>query len=176
MSPYFSSVIILLCLSVSFNIFLWLANDSWKKYSLFNLDKIKPFKKKDRLMSPNELKLFNILRNFESLKNYDIFPQVPYSSIIDVDPNEFDLGMRFEIINNYRCDFVIVEKSRTKVELVVELNDLTHNYSYRKARDLFIYSALKSAGQNFIVFETKDLVNQEVVESRINHLLKSKTT
>ncbi len=118
-------------------------------------------------MSPNESKLFGILKTFNTLEDYDIFPQVPYSSLMDVDPNTSDLGMRFEIINNYRSDFVLTNKTDSSVTLVIELNDQSHSYNYKKARDLFVYSALKTVGIPCLVLETKDLVKPSKIEESI---------
>jgi len=167
MNPYFQSVVVLLCFSFMFNIILCFVIESKKKYNLFLLNKYQPFEKKKRLMSPNESKLFDILKNLEVVKNFDIFPQVPYSSLMNVNPNTSDLGMRFEIINSYRSDFVIADKTNSSIVLVIELNDQSHSYNYRKARDLFVYSALKTVGIPCLVLETKDLTKPNQIEQDI---------
>ncbi len=172
MNPYFSVVIIFLCFSFTVNIIFWFLIESKEKHILFLLNECKPFKKKDRLMSPNESKLFDILRKIEVLKNFDIFPQVPYSSLMDVDPKTSDLGLRFEIINSYRSDFVVSNKTDSSVQLVIELNDQSHFYNYKKARDLFVYSALRTVGIPCLILKTKDLTKPNQIELDIKSLLK----
>lgn len=172
MNSYFYFVIVSLCFSFVLNIILWFGLESSKKYNLFLLNKYQPFKKKKGLMSPNESKLFHILKSFDVLKNFDIFPQVPYSSLMDVDPNASDLGMRFDIINNYRSDFVIADKTNSSIVMVVELNDQSHFYNYKKARDLFVYTALKTIGIPCLVLKTKDLTRPSRIEEDIKSNLK----
>lgn len=146
--------------------FLWMKLQDYRAYNLFLLNKFKPYKKIEKgFMSNSELKLFSILKNIDFLEDYYIFPQVPYSSLLDVKSSINDLGLRFETINNYRSDFVLIKNNQ--VFLVIELNDVTHKYNYREARDRFVYSALKSAEISYIIFQTKDLINPEKIKEEI---------
>lgn len=148
-------------------VFLWFKLDDYRKYNLFLLNKFKPYKKIERVLSTTENKLFEILKAIIDTKKYEIFPQLPYSSLIEVSPKAFDLDLRFETINNYRSDFVIVAKATSTPVLVIELNDSTHRYNFRKARDLFVYTALKTAEIPYLVFSTKSLTNPKQIELEI---------
>lgn len=171
MNPYFLITIAFVALLGGLSTFLWIFLDDSRKENLLLLNKYKPYKKKERLMSPNEKKLFTTLTSLPSLNDFQIFPQVPYSAIINVDPELFDLEGHFYVINNYRSDFVICDKENTTPLLVIELNDSSHLYSRRKARDRFVQAALKAAEVPFVIFKTKDLMNKEYIENCIFHEL-----
>ena len=148
--------------------FLWMLLEDARKRNLFLLHDLKPFKRKERLMSASEKKLFSIITSLPIIEKYDVFTQVAYSALIEVSPEMFDLGERFSQINNYRSDFVICDKETTKPLVVIELNDCSHKYSRTEARDRFVYSALKSANIPLIIFETKNIADKPYVENCIN--------
>ena len=146
--------------------------DEKNKY-LYKLGEIKVYKSKDRIITPNEMKLFTVLKQMSSLNDFDIFPQIPYSSIIEVNPEKRDLGGRFDYINDLRTDFLLADKHSSKPVLVIELNNETHEWKNRKARDYFVYSALDNARIKYIVLKTKDLIDLIKLESIIQEKLTS---
>jgi len=171
MNPYFLTALVSIAVLGGLSTVLWIFLDDSQKENLLLLNKYKPYKKKERLMSPNENKLFTVLTSLPSLTNFQIFPQVPYSAIINVDPKLFDLEGHFYIINSYRSDFVICDKENSTPLVVIELNDTSHFYSRRKARDRFVQSALRTAKIPFVILKTKDLMNKEYLENCILHEL-----
>jgi len=171
MNIYFLTTLVFVALLGGLSTFLWVFLDDSRKENLLLLNKYKPYKKKERLMSPNENKLFTVLTSLPSLNNFQIFPQVPYSAIINVDPELYDLEGHFYIINSYRSDFVICDKENSTPLVVIELNDASHFYSHRKARDRFVQSALRTAKIPFVILKTKDLMDKDYIENCIFHEL-----
>ncbi len=142
-----------------------------RNYRLFHLGLKKPFKKVKKIMTSEESKLFSVLSNLENLKKFSVYPQIPYSAIIEVDPEIADLGGRFEKINEYRADFVVADKNDHSPILVIELNDSTHKYKNRRARDYFIKSAMDSCNTPILFLDIKDIPNSEKIAKAIEDKL-----
>lgn len=56
-------------------------------------------------------------------------------------------------------------------KLIIELNDSTHSWKSRKARDEFVRKALTENNFNFIELRTTDLANREKIDELINNNL-----
>lgn len=166
MSNYLIGILVVVC-ALLFSLF-----KSEKNKNLFLLGEKNVYKGKSRLLSPNEMKLFCELRKATTLENCFIFPQIPYSAIIEVNPDKNDLGSRFEYINEFRADFLLTDKESTLPLLVIELNDTTHKYPRTLARDKFVYSALEDANIKYLVLEINDLVNSEILLSKIEEKMR----
>ncbi len=118
-------------------------------------NKILPFEKKKYLMTQTEHKFFDVLQNIIGDKHF-IEPQVALSRIIEVKDNgqgRYGPGSwfsNFNRINKKSVDFVIFDKQDFSPQLVIELDDYTHNYYNRRQRDEFLDEALKAADLNIL--------------------------
>lgn len=137
---------------------------------MFLQGNLNPFKRKQRFLTGNELKLFSILENNEALKDYYVFPQLHLSTILEVKDDTNDLAGKFDWLNKLFVDFVIFDKDMNP-RLIIELNDSTHSWKSRKARDEFVRKALTENNFNFIELRTTDLANSEKIDELINNNL-----
>lgn len=144
-----------------------------RNYRKYLLKKQNPYKKKNRFMSPNEVKVYEVLTNLPSLKNFIVYAQVPYSAIIEVEPDFRDLGGRFEAINKYRADYLAVNKANYEPILIIELNDSTHLWKNRKSRDITVESALESCKIPYLNIEIKDILKPVKLNELIQSYLES---
>jgi len=117
--------------------------------------KVLPFRKKKYLMTQTEHKFFGVLQEIIKDK-YFVVPQVALARIIEVKEGQHDkygpdsFYSNFSRINKKSVDFVIFEKGYFTPLLVIELDDYTHNFYYRRQRDKFLDEALKAAGLNIL--------------------------
>jgi hypothetical protein len=74
-------------ISISASVIFFLKYQDEKNYWKYLLNKNNPYEKKKRLLSPNEAKLYQNLKDLPILKDYLIFAQVPYSAILQVQPD-----------------------------------------------------------------------------------------
>jgi hypothetical protein len=133
---------------------------------LFLQGKLNPFRRRQRFLTGNELKLFSILRDNSTLNDFYIFPQLHLSTILEVKDDTNDLAGKFDWLNKLFVDFVIFDKEMNP-KLVIELNDSTHTWKSRKARDEFVRKALTENNIPLIEFKTNDLVNPINVANKI---------
>ncbi len=137
-----------------------LINNSDSKETNNNVTKSPYILKK--FMTYNERKFYQILLNLEKTGNYKVHPQINLASIIDKND-----GSRFynELFRN--VDFAIFDKDYQNLLLLIELNDESHSYSNRKARDIKVKSICESAGIKLITFYTKYPNEKDYVLNRI---------
>jgi hypothetical protein len=124
--------------------------------NLYFLGKLNPFENKDRFLTPNEKHTFEKLQELEVFKGLYILPQLHLSTFLKVKDNANDLQGKFDWINRLFVDFVIFDESLSKPLLVIELNDSTHKWNNRKARDEFIRKALESNGIKILSINLND--------------------
>ena len=115
-----------------------------------------------KFLSNNE---YNFLIKFIDLENelhVNIVPQVNLASIITkVSNSKFNT----ELFRN--IDFGIFNADYSKLLLLIELNDESHNNSYRKKRDIKVHEICNKAGIKLITFYTKYSNEKEYVKGRI---------
>jgi hypothetical protein len=138
---------------------------------LFELKKFNPYRPTKYFMSNAEKKLFSILSELPSLKDYYIFPQVAVSALVAVKDDADDISGKFDWVSKYCADFVICDKTNILPQLVIELNDSSHKYNYRKARDQFLNTALADANIKLLFLDIKELPNPENIEADIKNLI-----
>lgn len=106
-----------------------------------------PFKKREFLLNIPERKFFEALKEIVPA-DYDVFPQMQLSNIVDID----NAGSKFwkyrNRINRKTVDFVIFEKPYYKPVLAIEYDGRTHEYSKRIERDLLVSRILDHVGIN----------------------------
>ncbi len=103
--------------------------------------------KQRRFLTKSELDFFRTLEA-KYANEYYIVPQVPLSSIVDV-----DLPKKFYAYKGYRSkidkktlDFVLFEKVNLTPVLAFELDDYTHEREDRKVRDEFVNVVMEKVG------------------------------
>ena len=92
-------------------------------------------------MTIAEQKFFKQLQQ-EYGEHYYIFPQINIDKIVQAehDPHEYKARNK---INRKSVDFVLADKNTLSTQLVVELDDWTHNLRKRQGRDRFVEEVLR---------------------------------
>lgn len=108
---------------------------------------------------------YNFLTKFIDLENelhVNIVPQVNLASVIQ---KVSDSRFNTELFRN--IDFGIFNADYSKLLLLIELNDESHNEYHRKKRDIKVHDICNKAGIKLITFYTKYSNEKEYVKSRI---------
>lgn len=108
---------------------------------------------------------YNFLTKFIDLENelhVHIVPQVNLASVIT---KISDSRFNTELFRN--IDFGIFNADYSKLLLLIELNDESHNTYHRKKRDIKVHDICNKAGIKLITFYTKYSNEKEYVKSRI---------
>ena len=103
---------------------------------------------KKPIMSDYEIMFYNRMKDLET--EYNIVPQLVLSSVVDKKSKQKYRSELYRII-----DFAIFSKDYSKLLLLIELNDNTHNQRKRKDRDLKVKKICNSAKIKLITFYTK---------------------
>ena len=115
-----------------------------------------------KFLSNNE---YNFLTKFIDLENelhINIVPQVNLASVIEkVSTSRFNT----ELFRN--IDFGIFNADYSKLLLLIELNDESHNNFHRKKRDVKVNNICNKAGIKLITFYKKYSNEKEYVKGRI---------
>ena len=115
-----------------------------------------------KFLSNNE---YNFLTKFIDLENelhVNVVPQVNLASVIEkVSTSRFNT----ELFRN--IDFGIFNSDYSKLLLLIELNDESHDNYHRKKRDIKVHDICNKAGIKLITFYTKYSNEKEYVKSRI---------
>lgn len=105
----------------------------------------KYYEKKRYLITKSEYILYK--RLIQICNKYDLIvnSQVPLYQIIDIKLNKGDKNYLkyFNKIKSKSIDFVIIDKTTTRILQCIELDDYTHNYYTRQKRDIFVNTLFK---------------------------------
>jgi len=119
-----------------------------------------------QFMSNYERYFFNILMELEKELSIRIHPQVNLNSIINkIDNTKY----RNELFRN--IDFAIFDNNYTKVLLLIEINDNTHNTKSRRIRDQKVDKICAKAKIKLIKFYSKYANEKSYVKNRIKQEL-----
>ena len=103
------------------------------------------YKRKNFFMTRAEHECFNVL--VESVgSEYNIFPQVQISSIVDNKVVGQNWNAAFKHISQKSVDFVLCDKDYISPKLAIELDDKTHERADRIVRDDEVERILRDAG------------------------------
>ena len=108
---------------------------------------------------------YNFLTKFIDLENelhVNIVPQVNLASVIQ---KVSDSRFNTELFRN--IDFGVFSTDYSKLLLLIELNDESHNDYNRKKRDIKVHNICNKAGIKLITFYTKYSNEKEYVKDRI---------
>lgn len=127
-----------------------------------------PYQLKQNYLSSAELLFMNLLEKaFHDM--YNIVPQVPLKSIIQIKQNVRNFYRYFNKIDRKIVDFVFFDKKSYKPLLVIELDDSSHNSINRKNRDLFIDKILKKLNLPILHIPAKYSYDKERLIQEINY-------
>ena len=115
---------------------------------------------KKPIMSDYEIMFYNRMKDLEA--EYNIVPQLVLSSVVDKKSKQKYRSELYRII-----DFAIFSKDYSKLLLLIELNDNTHNQRNRKDRDLKVKKICNSAKIKLITFYTKYPNEKDYIINRI---------
>lgn len=139
-------------------------NQSTESLSEKPIEEIFPYQKKSYLMTNAERNFFKVLHEAVGEKYY-IVPQVPLSNIVEVQyPHKREYKYRNKINRRY-LDFVLFDREYFTPQIVIELDDKTHELPDRIIRDSFVDKVLKTAGiriehiKNNHSYAIKSLIN-----------------
>lgn len=107
-----------------------------------------PYHAKGTLLSEAELAFFKILEQAVPEQQM-IAPKVRLGDVIGCSDADWNKGYGPKISAKH-LDFVIAERSTSRILAAIELDDKSHNRPDRKERDSFINSALDAAGITLI--------------------------
>lgn len=129
------------------------------------------YKKKNSIMTNAEERCFIRLNNIFGQKFY-IVPQVHLSALFDYKVKGQNWKGAFSHINGKSVDFVLINKETFVPVCAVELDDYTHSFGDRKARDDEVERIFEIAKLPLVRFESlRDKTDKEVVAyfaARIN--------
>lgn len=130
-----------------------------------DIDKVSYIPKK--FLSNCEYDFFRKFISLEDEINVHIVPQVNLASIIE---KKSESRFNTELFRN--IDFGIFNADYSKILLLIELNDDSHNNYYRKKRDIKVKDICSKAGIKLITFYTKYPNESNYVKDRIISELK----
>jgi len=119
------------------------------------------------IMSDYERKFYNVLKELEN--DYIVVPQLNLASVIKkVNNNRY----YSELFRN--IDFAIFSKDYTKLLLLIEINDKTHNTKKRKDRDLKVQKICDDVNVKLIKFYTSYPNERNYILNRVINEINSK--
>lgn len=166
------SLIILLGILFAFTFLIFIKFQDERNHNLYLQGELNPFKRKKYFLTILEKKLFILLQEYVVDKEILIFPQLHLSTLLEVKEDNNDLVGKFNWINKLYVDFVLFDKNTIQPLLVIELNDSTHFWNTRKARDEFVKKALNSNNINLLTITNEDTKNKDVIFTQLDEKLK----
>ena len=115
-----------------------------------------------QFLTNNEYDFLTKFIDLEDELHINIVPQVNLASIIQKVSNS---RFNTELFRN--IDFGIFSADYSKVLLLIELNDESHNNFHRKKRDIKVHEICNKAGIKLITFYTRYSNEKEYVKGRI---------
>jgi len=129
------------------------------------------FEKKPYLFDANsEFNLYKVLLELFGDKYY-IFPQINYSHLIQPKKSDWKEERRNRSrIDKKSADFVMCDKERIVVKLVIELDGSVHNTKTKQARDNFIDELTNIVDLPILHIKTNN-IDREFIRLEINKKL-----
>lgn len=126
-----------------------------------------PYVKKQYLMTNAERNFFKTLQEVVADKYY-IVPQVPLKNIVQVNKYE-KLSWKYQNKIDKKCvDFVMFDKEYFTPQIVIELDDSSHDLPLREGRDQFVDAVMEKVGIRIDHIKTAYSYDLEVILDRIN--------
>lgn len=133
------------------------------KHKVFK-DNIYSYTAKSLMMTRAEseflVKLEDVVR-----ERYYVFPQVHLSALLDHKVKGQDWKFAFRHINGKSVDFVLCDRETLRPAYAIELDDLTHEQSDRRKRDLEVERIFKEANLPLVRFTNKEVSESEIIQA-----------
>lgn len=99
---------------------------------------------------------------------YYVFPQVHLSALLDHKVKGQDWRFAFRHINGKSVDFVLCDRETLRPTYAIELDDLTHEQSDRRKRDIEVERIFKEANLPLVRFKNKEVSETEIIQALSN--------
>lgn len=116
---------------------------------------------KERLLTPTEVRYYNVIRYIIGEK-FLLLPQINLASVIN---KKGQSNFRSELFRN--IDFGIFDLNFRPL-ILIEINDNTHLRKDRIARDKKVADICKRAGIPLVTFWVKDGINEDYIAKQLN--------
>lgn len=123
------------------------------------------------IITLNELKFYKVLLEIAKEMNLILLCQVSLYSIIETKKKN---DIYFNKIRSKSIDFVLVRENDCRIQLCIELDDKTHNYSNRIERDKFVNKLFSDLNINLLRIKSSNLYDKEKLKSIINDYIEKK--
>ena len=127
-------------------------------------DNLYSYAAKSFMMTQTESEFFLKLDHVVS-ERYRVFPQVHLSALLDHKVKGQDWKFAFRHINGKSVDFVLCDKETLRPTYAIELDDLTHEQSDRRKRDLEVERIFKEANLPLVRFKNKSVSETEIIQA-----------
>lgn len=122
---------------------------------------------KSLMMTRTESEFFLKLDHVVS-ERYHVFPQVHLSALLDHKVKGQDWKFAFRHINGKSVDFVLCDKETLRPTYAIELDDLTHEQSDRRKRDLEVERIFEEANLPLVRFKNINISETEIIQALSN--------
>lgn len=130
-------------------------------------DNVYNYSAKNLLMTRTEAEFFTKLDRVVA-ERYYVFPQVHLSALLDHKIKGQDWRFAFRHINGKSVDFVLCDRITLRPTYAIELDDLTHEKSDRRKRDIEVERIFKEANLPLVRFKNKDVSESEIIQALSN--------
>lgn len=130
-------------------------------------DNVYNYSAKNLLMTRTEAEFFTKLDQAVK-ERYYVFPQVHLSALLDHKIKGQDWRFAFRHINGKSVDFVLCDRATLRPTYAIELDDLTHEQSDRRKRDIEVERIFKEANLPLVRFKNKDISESEIIQALSN--------
>lgn len=130
-------------------------------------DNVYNYSAKNLLMTRTEAEFFTKLDRVVA-ERYYVFPQVHLSALLDHKIKGQDWRFAFRHINGKSVDFVLCDRITLRPTYAIELDDLTHEKSDRRKRDIEVERIFKEANLPLVRFKNKDVSELEIIQALSN--------
>jgi very-short-patch-repair endonuclease len=130
-------------------------------------DNVYSYGAKSLMMTRTESEFFTKLDRVVS-ERYYVFPQVHLSALLDHKVKGQDWRFAFRHINGKSVDFVLCDRETLRPMYAIELDDLTHEQSDRRKRDIEVERIFEEANLPLVRFKNKDVSETEIIQALSN--------
>lgn len=160
-----SPILIIFLLVIAIAIFIIPRSVFKKTFKMEGSEPKLPYVKKPYLMTNAEREFFFVLERAVQGRYY-IVPQVQLSRLVQVEKGEWHYQYKNRI-NLKSVDFVLFDKEYFTPQIVIELDDSSHQLLTRKTRDSFVASLFYKLGIKFVRFPIKSEYIEEEIKIRL---------
>lgn len=119
---------------------------------------------KSLMMTRTESEFFSKLDRVVRDRYY-VFPQVHLSALLDHKVKGQDWRFAFRHINGKSVDFVLCDRETLRPTYAIELDDLTHDQSDRRKRDIEVERIFEEANLPLVRFKNKEVSESEIIQA-----------